>query len=508
MRKTNEYLNRNTLSAATLLVLAVGLWIMMWIFPYALDDYRFMRFLQIDENGLPDKIDWDNFIYYFVHLKQNDCLRLANMTAVFMLALPKWALGLLCGVIFPLALWLITKTLNLERGIPEIALLTMFFLPWWDGIATIMFNFNYSWSSAVLALALWLFFRDKHLNWFVGGFVGSLLGLWHEGFAAPALAGMGICWIIWKKFRSPGHTLMLMAMCLGVAFLLWVPGMRPKLFEQPNLFNAYDLARIALNLLPVWIFFILSAISWQNCISKKNLPIWLTFVIICIFSAALRSVYDAPRAGWAAVFIGCVGTVWLSSYVFAGLRHSLKRLSAIISFILVALHLTVTDIETFRERNILNQVIEFIRDDSQTGHIIFIKGMKTFNNAPLIAWGKPLQTLWLWNSCENYYHFPLDKRFYHVIPDELRTFKPVRENQLNDSIWLTKEGWIVKKGHNYPPHRIITLVETPIFSERVVTDFQPFISECDGKDYTFIFPVHSSPWIRPIKGIKLSWGEE
>lgn len=492
---------------SSFLFLAIGLGIMFWIFPYAFDDYSYMNFLQIHENGLPVNIDWSKFHDNFIYRKQSDNLRLANMTAVFGLAFPKWIIGLLSGVFFALSVWISGKILGWrnENAVSSVLLacLLLFFLPWWNGIAAVDYQFNYIWATLVFVFVIWLFLRTKRVSWIAGLIFGGLLGIWHEGFSFPALIGLSLIYISFKRYRDIGRLIMLMSMFLGICFLLWVPGMRERTGFQSYLLSSYYFLRTLLALMPVWIFFILSTIYWIK--EKKNLlksPIWLVMVSVCVVSGAMKFVQDDFRAAWTAIFMGCMGTAWMCNLLFNSYNRLAKIIVGYVVLIFIVCHLVVVDMEAFRERKVLQQVVEDLRNDKGTQKNIFIKDLKGFYNAPLLAWGKPLQTMWRWPGFDRYYDIRKERmQNLSIVPDELRNFNPEKASLMNCGWWKTEEGWVVKPHvAPLPPRHMI--IEAPLADEIVWVTFNSFRSEYDGRLYDHVFPTLAPPWVRPIIDIR------
>ena len=504
--KSQRKFDTSRLFFATLFVVVAGLWIMFWIYPYAFDDYGFIHFLKITENGLPDTIDWKNFNDSFIYRKQSDCLRLANTLMVFAAVVPKVVIGFLSSVMFVLAMWLLMRIAGFgsSNGVAftVVTLLLMFFLPWWNNIAAEVYHFNYIWDSALMALAVWLFLRETKLNWFVGLAVGSLLGVWHEGFSFPTLAALGIAWLFWRRFRTPGHTLMLFALALGTAFLLWVPGMRQRTGIHEELFTPYYLWRTVYALTPVWSFFILSAINFAKTGKKGFLtPQWLVFAALCIFSSSLKFTSDDFRASWPGIMVGCVGTVWQAAILFRQVKPIVKLVAGICAFALVTVHLVYADIESFRERKVINQAVEFIRKGEEGP--FFVKGLKGFYNAPVLAWGKPLQTMWRWPDFEEFYSLPKGSAYsLDIVPEELRNFRPDEAEILPCGWWRTSDGWIVRP-HDDNKEPVDYIIESPMADELVWCMFNTFQSEADGRLYDHVFPTLAPPWARPVTDIYL-----
>lgn len=473
------------------------------MFPYAFDDYTYMGFLGIDENGLPDSIDWGNFYDCFIHNKQSDNLRLANMSAVFALAAPKWIIGLASAVLFSFSIILGGKTVGFTKNngvaISILSALLILVLPWWEGIVAVDYQLNYIWATALFALDIWLFLRDRHLQWFMGAILGLLLGIWHEGFSAPALIAMIFVAAVWKRFRNPGRLAMIFGIGLGTAFLLWVPGMRLRFANHPDSISYYDVSRTILALSPIAVFFLLSIISWLS--GKRDIiksPVWTMLSIICIVSGTMKFLQDDFRVCWAGLFTACIGCVWLAGILTRRINQAYKLTAGSASLLLIVLNLTFADIESFRERNVVRQVIEAIRNGKET---LYVNGLKTFNNAPLLAWGKPLQTMWRWPAFESYYNLSsgsVDR--LALVPDELESFNPQDARIMPGGWWQTTEGWIVKR-HDNRIDAMYMKVKTPLADENVWVKIITFRSKADGELYDFVLPTMAPPWVRPIKDI-------
>lgn len=493
-----------TLLYASLLIVGLGLGIMFWIFPYAFDDYSYMRFLQITENGLPEQIDWDIFKNCLNYRIQSDNLRLANMAAVFALALPKPIIGLLSGALFALALFFLAKTIGVNsrngKYMTLLAFLSIFLLPWWEYAAAVDYQFNYVWASAWLAVCIWLFLGRQKLGWFAGIIFGSILGLWHEGFAIPAFLGLAAIWIFWKEYRTVGRSFMLAFMALGIAFLIWVPGTRFRASIHNELLSSYYIYRTVIAVIPIVAFIILSIWLWIK--GKKNAilnPVWIAFMIICLSSSIFKFVTDDFRGVWAGILIACAGIV----YLVKSISINIKPILACSLLLLTSVTLAYGDAEAFRERNILNQAVAHIRKNNDQP--FFVKNLRGFYNAPIGALGKPLYTMWRWPGFGVYYGLEETVPYkLSVVPEELRFFSPDSAEKLPCGWWKTREGWIVKPHdrNDFSVDDMDMIVVTPFAEEIVWVTFNPFRSEADSTLYEHVFPTLAPPWTRPIRDIR------
>lgn len=504
------YMSGNRISSAigfaALVIVAVGLGIMFWIYPYAFDDFSYMRFLRIDEGGLPDSFDMGAFSSNLGYRIYNDNLRLANITAIFGLAMPKWLIGFTSGILFSLALWLIAKAMDLNERHPlrmaPMALAAMAFMPWWDGIAAVAYQLSYVWPTAMMALVLWLFFSHKSLHWVIAVLIGLIFGAWHEGFSAPVLFGLGLCWICWRRFRTPWRTALLVSMAVGVVFLLSVPGMWAKVGVKPDLFSPYYIWRTALALTPVWLALVLWLIAYAVKRVKMT-PLWLTFISIAFVSVVMKFMQDDFRVAWLGIFVGSISLAWLACLLASGWSRTLKICLSSLCLAAVAVHLIAADSEAFRERSLLGQVVGYLRNDSPERGPLYLKGLKSFSNAPLLAWGKPLQSMWRWPNFERYYHLPegsVDQ--VALVPVELLQFDPAQAKTIGENTWLTDDGYIVTDDLTIADWPMTEgEVHTPLFDEKVCFIFSPFVSARTGKPYVHVFPTLAPPWVRPVRSI-------
>ena len=492
----------------TLAIVAIGLGIMFWIYPYAFDDYSYMGWFRIDENGLPDTFDLGTLVNHLRYRKFHDNLRLANTAAAFGMILPKWIIGFVSGILFSLALWLITWAMDLKAWhslrMPPIALASMFFLPWWDGIAAVDYQFNYIWPTALMALVMWLFFRQRHLHWAFAVLIGLVFGVWHEGFSAPVLCGLGLSWLRWRKLRTTWRTILLVSMAVGVVFLLSIPGMWTKVGVKPDLLDPYYLGRTILALTPVWFALVL----WLFAYARKRVvvsPVWMTFAAIALVAVLMKFMQDDFRVAWSGIFVGSISLAWLACLLASRWSRNLKICLSFLCLVLVAAHLIVADGEAFRERRLLREVVRYLREDSpKESRPLYLKGLKSFYNAPLVSWGKPLQSMWRWPNFEGYYHLPEGcVSQISLVPEELLQFDPAQSKKIGENTWLSGDGYIVTDNlmiADWPMTEGI--IHTPLFDERVCFTFSPFVSARTGQPYVHIFPTFAPPWVRSIQSIE------
>ncbi|MDE6498891.1 MAG: hypothetical protein K2L21_09555 [Muribaculaceae bacterium] len=126
--------------------------------------------------------------------------RLANLLALAVLQLPRVAQAALCGAAAAAMLWALTALGGSRRRLtaPAAAALMWIALPWHDGLASVDFEINYVWASA---LALWALVATVRLRRcsgaaFAAAMAGAFAAGWmHEGIAVMMVAYMaGVLW--------------------------------------------------------------------------------------------------------------------------------------------------------------------------------------------------------------------------------------------------------------------------------------------------------------------------
>lgn len=499
--------SRRVIYYAAVAVTVVGLAVMFALYPYAFDDYAYMGSLGITSGGLPDIIDID-------HLKRNiayrfycDNLRLANMTAIFVLAWPKWLSAVVSALLTGAALLLSARAARLrDTACGSMALLCAMFmalLPWYDSIAAVDYQLNYVWGTALWALATYLFLRPGRLPWIAAIAVGLVFGVWHEGLSGPALAGLGLLWLCRKDYRTASRTFMLICLATGIFVLAAVPGTKARMGLQSSPFEPYNLVRTAIALLPVWIFAATAVVAAVSGRKPWKSPVFIAMTGMCLGGIAVKFVGDDMRAAWGADLAGCLGTVWMIADT-AG-RNISRKVSSTVAVVLVALtgtHLATACALAFDARDEYRAVTTH-QISGNTSDVLYLD-IKSPVTVPFIALGKPLWSMWRWTPYAKYFGIDESRIKSTVIcPPQLRRFTPAMSSRTLPGGIMEADGHFVRlhDATDTVPFIEEYILETPLFAEPVPVKSFPFRSEADGVLYDYLFPALAPPYLRPVTGL-------
>lgn len=215
-------INRPVLTYGRVLALlfAASVTVGIALMPRIADDLCFaLPFRDFDTDGW--NWTWPEIQAEILHRFNTENARLSNIIALGMVMWPRWALGVICGIVL---LWLTLlgmKMADIASNRPWpwtlwIAYLTLL-LPWHEVLYTFVFQCNYIWSAALMLLLVRLL-QKQSSTWKIFA-AGLLLGLWHEGFAVPA--GVGV--LAWMVFLGPWRDARLWAAGIGLLLgLIWM----------------------------------------------------------------------------------------------------------------------------------------------------------------------------------------------------------------------------------------------------------------------------------------------
>lgn len=188
----------------------------------SLDDACFTIFGEFPWQEVKDTLTWR---YY------NDNIRLGNVIGVFFLLLPKWIGSVLALIALIYSVKKVFSLVDVRWRSSSLVLVAIFVLsfvvPWYNSLGSIIYQFNYLLPTAI---GLWLvgivFNRDNEGSRFWVGFsVGLLLGLWHEGFGVPVMAGLVFMAIFRRHLRRKVLYGAVAGIAIGTVFLFTSPGM-------------------------------------------------------------------------------------------------------------------------------------------------------------------------------------------------------------------------------------------------------------------------------------------
>lgn len=502
------------LYGSAIAIAVVGLAVMLGVYPFAFDDFVYMRCLGITADGLPDTIDLDVARRHLAYRFHCDNMRLANMAATLVLATPKWLSGTASALLFGWAMVLMGRMAGLRaeswRGMALLSALLIFLLPWFDSMAATDYQLNYLWGTALWALAMWLFLRPAGLNIWIGIAVGLVTGLWHEGLSGPALAGLGLVWLTSARYRTAGRTALLVGLLAGIAMLAAVPGTRARMGLQSSPWESYNLLRTAIAMIPAWLFFATSAVS-ALCGDRPVQPspstrqaAWTAMAGACLGGLAVKLVGDDFRAAWAAGLAGCCGIVLVAhSWPAKGRLNTIANAAAVLLLAATAAHLALADALAFDARREYRAVVAHQQSDN-FDDVLWLD-LQSPVSVPAFALGKPLWSMWRWTPYEEYFGIPAERiAATRICPPALRLFDPSQATDtLPCGIWLAGPHMVRPAASDTARARLEEyIVSTPLASEPVPVHVYPFRSEADGRTYEYLFPTLAPPYLRPVLDLR------
>ena len=190
------------------------------LMPQQLDDLAFIGLYRY-MNGGGDDFSLNAFSGYFQEMRNFDNSRISNQLAPLSTIIHPWCdiFPYLCGIVMAFNVAAITRLSGsrLRRSVTAVSVWAMMilFLPWRNSILVADYMLNYTWSTAVTLLFLWLFVRklqtsESKIIIVVTVLMAVIAGGWHEGFALPVLCGLGVDWIAsrcrksWKWYLVAG----------------------------------------------------------------------------------------------------------------------------------------------------------------------------------------------------------------------------------------------------------------------------------------------------------------
>lgn len=252
---------REILSTSVIALTAMAFAVMFFLMPYFSDDFWYMapvRGVIEGRESIPDlRAVMESVRFHYL----TDNGRLCNSVFTLLLCLPKWVLAGLTSILCGASILMLARLARLSPRRPAGAVWLCFLfattLPWYDGILSFCFQFNYVWSMALVLLALLLFLSPRRRSPMLLFVLGLTVGAWHEGFSAPLLGACAVL-ALWRprRFLAPDRIALMSGLLLGFLFLLSSPSFfrytggsieTNALFDPRNWFRA-----IRLNILPLF----------------------------------------------------------------------------------------------------------------------------------------------------------------------------------------------------------------------------------------------------------------
>ncbi len=490
---------------------------MFLLMPYFSDDFWYMSPMRSLMEGRETSVDWAavgrSIRYHYL----TDNGRLSNILFTLLICLPKWVLATLTSVLNALSLLMLARLAGLGPRRPAAAVwLCLLFsatLPWYDGIFSLCFQFNYVWAMALMLFALMLFLSGRRLSPVPLFFLGIIAGAWHEGFSVPLLSAC-VLLAFWRRgrFLSPGRIALMLGLLAGVGWLLSSPAFFRYDSNSVGLQALLDFAQwyraIRIN---VFVLFALVLMAVALCLHSSRRILLRPVPVACAAMAAVGLlIYEYvpvfERASFCARLMAIPLLLILFRTIFHPRPHSarfyLSYLATLGAGVFLLVHLVIAIISTDRFRAGMERA---------SGSDVFIN-FPWSADAGLMALGKPFLPFQ-----ESY--LEIDERFRRMEGLPVLGFVP-RELE-----YATPEGGIVFPGH--PGLRLIgSRLVIPVDSAAIPDDPKGFVasvrfgdssrrprriiprrftSHADSSDYYFLSIQELYPIARFLPPTAIDW---
>lgn len=468
------------------------------------------------------------------HIKM-DCGRLANLTMMFFLALPKWfgssiAFGfwILCMVI---SLRLAKVSMQRSPWLLAVALFCWSFqIAWSENLGSLALQYNYIVPSGLMVWYIWWLYNSKYSRWnmILVAVLGLIIGAWHEGFSVPVFIGGISIILFYRQFRMPKYYLALISLLLGIIFLISCPGFYVRIECQLHILDAPLIVVVNLFLANI-IYFIMFVWIIIRLIrgGLKNLSPLLMFALISGGTAVFIHLFAGGyrRISWWADVISIIGLLELfGTLKFNKLptRSWLKWSIFIILGSLTLVHWGYVDYYTFNLRKEFKEAISKIKASS--GRFIFLDYTPS-DKMPLICMRTPGSAMF-----DQYMPAGLVKEYFTghskeylmlIVPEILSSVTAESGSaipggtglrEINGYIFGEKSLINFKKPAQEDRCMADMLMSTGLKGEVMLIAF-PFISEKDCKEYLYIRPVDINfkvlvGKIEELGNLRPCWGAE
>ncbi len=338
-------------------VIAIVYTLFSYLTPYQWDDLRFLG-MYLDYNEGDYSFNFSAFIDTCVDVRLTDNGRLANILDILIVTfVPKWVFSICTGLVTAGIYWFLTKFVmtvtNRMHGFSDFMVLTaiwsisMVAFPWRDSIMIPDFSLNYLYSTF---FSLWIIYvangcennrRSNVLKTAGLCIVALIAGMFHEGFSAAVLGGLGV-YALSRRFRLPlSWWMTVCAYTLGTIFVLSSPGILYRVDNELSGMQHHDWIYKTFLILPLpflTVVFMAVMLSIPKLRRRLNRlfkhQIYVLASVGLILSAAMCYVLNAlPRYGW---FPSVLSVVVLLPMVLALMPHrfSIAKSVRIFSYIL------------------------------------------------------------------------------------------------------------------------------------------------------------------------------
>ena len=357
---------RRKLSFNTLLLIIflVGVGFYFLGTPRTGDDYTYLEFFKpwldsqpeilneqgfamVDKGGNIFKYGFpvDEYVETLKYRYEDNNIRLANITAIFFLILPRWV-GPLISLL--MIFFIIRISLRLVRIDSDSSPLLPIFLGCftiliWCGDKLNEFDFqaNYIWGlfiAVILLRHLW----GESLKLLPSAILGFILGCWHEGLAIPVLAGLGAMCVLFRGCRNSKYYVAMFAIAFGCGLLFLSPGMQSRI-DGVNTQEVYSLRYLMIVLsYSIWFWMALALaiivairVGWRRVFTDRMIVFLMVSGVVSFIVLYRTSVVF--RAGFWMYFSAALLTIYLISIGFQNFwrKYNWKNLSIGIPLLLL-----------------------------------------------------------------------------------------------------------------------------------------------------------------------------
>ena len=491
------------------------------VMPYTCDDYWYMTPLADYCKGVDASFPGDALLNCWYDHYTTDNIRLSNVVFTLTLLLPKFIPSFLSGLLVGVTLWLSAKLTNISWRNPLLFILLAFglsfALPWYEEMFTQCFALNYVWATALALMLALRFWSNKKQNIYISLFLGILVGIWHEGFAVPLLAGFVSYLILNRNEINRQRIVIVGAVLVGLLWLMSAPGLQANVGYKTNeLQLSTTLSKLLLYHAPLFIL-ALSILFAANKNNTRKLIFdskFVSFVIICLVGVALNLVTNVGvRTGWMGYLFGIIATLYLwknmkkQRYSYG--KSVLKRVLTILISLFLLTHYIVVVYYSVKVRDEVDCVLERYHESSDG--LVFADVTYDYQVSPL-AWKKPYFEIFTydWVMYWNDMYFNNGTKQLRVIPTCLENSEYLQAEKVKGD-----NPFYIYNGYLFAPVAECGVLDKDLFFEidfgltkKVLRCSNFKYTTSQGGEYYFSFPQRSTVhrWfgkIREINAVKI-----
>jgi len=291
---------------------------MSYLTPMQYDDLLFIAtYRQYLPEGSGDMFDSDAWTGYINELRQYDNSRISNMLSPFSTIIEPfrtvfpYITGLCVAAIVAMTVRLAGYRRRLV--VPGVAAWTAItvFLPWRNFIFVPDYSLNYIYSATVTMLFVVMLLRvaRRPSRWLTAAAVlmAVVAGGWHEGFAIPTVAGLGVYTLV-RRFRMPLRWYAVVGVYVVAALLFCLsPGMLSRgtrELTEPTAYvdNFKMLCDLILVIGALFVVIVMAVVpAWRHTLREQAVqPVFVIFMTAALASATISVVFahTARTAFW------------------------------------------------------------------------------------------------------------------------------------------------------------------------------------------------------------------